>query len=186
MNFLEASSPPIYIGFGSMTTRKPEETTALVINALKQTNQRAILASGWGGLQKADLPESIFMIDSIPHSWLFPRVAAVVHHGGAGTTAAGFSAGVPSIVIPFFADQPYWGQRVADLGVGPAPIPRQKLTVDRLAQAIQIAVTDKAMRQRAVDIGSKIQREDGIARAVEIIQKLDISRKTLTCVPCSN
>ena len=120
------------------------------------------------------------MIDSIPHSWLFPRVAAVVHHGGAGTTAAGFSAGVPSIVIPFFADQPYWGQRVADLGVGPAPIPRQKLTVDRLAQAIQIAVTDKAMRQRAVDIGSKIQREDGIARAVEIIQKLDISRKTLT------
>lgn len=180
MNFLEAGSPPIYIGFGSMTTREPEETAALVINALKQTNQRAILASGWGGLQKTDLPESIFMIDSIPHSWLFPRVAAVVHHGGAGTTAAGFSAGVPSIVIPFFADQPYWGQRVADLGVGPAPIPRQKLTVDRLAQAIQIAVTDKAMRQRAVDIGSKIQREDGIARAVEIIQKLDISRKTLT------
>lgn len=120
------------------------------------------------------------MIDSIPHSWLFPRVATVVHHGGAGTTAAGFRAGVPSIVIPFFADQLYWGQRVADLGVGPAPIPRQKPNFDRLAQAIQIAVTDKAMRKRAVDIGSKINAEDGVACAVEIIQKLDISRKTLT------
>lgn len=180
LNFLQAGSPPIYIGFGSMTTRKPEETTDLVIKALKLTNQRAILASGWGGLQKTDLPESIFMIDSIPHAWLLPQVAAVVHHGGAGTTAAGFRAGVPSIVIPFFADQPYWGQRVAELGVGPAPIPRQKLNIDRLAHAIQIAVTDKAMRKRAVDIGSKINAEDGIACAVEIIQKLDISRKTLT------
>ena len=172
MNFLEAGSPPVYIGFGSMTTRKPEETTDLVIKALKQTNQRAILASGWGGLQKTDLPASVFMIDSIPHSWLFSRVAAVVHHGGPGTTAAGVRAGVPSIVIPFFADQPYWGQRVADLGVGPDPIPRQKLTSERLAQAIQNATTDKAMRQRAVDLGLKIQTEDGIARAVEVIQQI--------------
>jgi sterol 3beta-glucosyltransferase len=172
MNFLQAGSPPIYIGFGSMTTRKPEETADLVIKALEHTNQRAILVSGWGGLQKTDLPESIFMIDSIPHAWLFPHVAAVVHHGGAGTTAAGLRAGVPSIVIPFFADQPYWGQRVADLGVGPIPIPRQKLTAERLAQAIQIALTDQAMRQRAVDLGSKIQVEDGVTRAVEIIQQV--------------
>jgi len=172
LTFLEAGSPPVYIGFGSMTTRKPEETTDLVIKALNQTKQRAILASGWGGLQKTELPDSVFMVDSIPHSWLFPRVAAVVHHGGAGTTAAGLRAGVPSIVIPFFADQPYWGQRVADLGVGPAPIPRQKLTAERLAQAIQIAVTDKTMRQRATDLGSKIQAEDGIGRAVEIIQNI--------------
>ena len=107
-----------------MTTRKPEETTALLINALKQTNLIAILASGWGGVQSTDLTESIFIIDSIPQSWLVPRVAAVVHHGRTGATAAGFRAGVPSIVIPFFADQPYWGQRVADLGVGPAPILR--------------------------------------------------------------
>jgi UDP:flavonoid glycosyltransferase YjiC (YdhE family) len=173
INFLQAGSPPIYIGFGSMTTRKPEETTDLVINALKQTNQRAVLASGWGGLQKKDLPDSVFMIDSIPHDWLFPCVAAVVHHGGAGTTAAGLKAGVPAIVIPFFADQPYWGKRVADLGVGPAPIPRQKLTADRLAQAIQIAMSDKALQQRAKDLGSKIQAEDGIAHAVEIIQKIE-------------
>jgi len=133
MKFLQAGSPPVYIGFGSMSTRKPEETTDLVIKALKKTNQRALLFSGWGGLHREDLPDSVFMIDSTPHAWLFPRVAAVVHHGGAGTTAAGLRAGVPSIVIPFFGDQPFWGQRVQDLGVGPAPIPRQKLTVDRLA-----------------------------------------------------
>jgi len=176
MNFLQAGSPPIYIGFGSMSTRKPEETTDLVIKALKRTNQRAILASGWGGLHKTDLPDSIFMIDSIPHAWLFPRVAAVVHHGGAGTTAAGLSAGVPSIVIPFFGDQPYWGKRVADLGVGPTPIPRQRLTAERLAQAIQTVISDKAMRQRAADLGSKIQVEDGIARAVEIIEQVEKHR----------
>ena len=110
------------------------------------------------------------MVDSVPFSWLFPRVAAVVHHGGAGTTSAGLRAGVPSIVIPFFADQPFWGQRVAALGVGPAPIPRKKLTAERLAQAIHTAVTDQAMRQRAADLGVKIQAEDGVARAVTIIQ----------------
>jgi UDP:flavonoid glycosyltransferase YjiC (YdhE family) len=173
LDFLQAGSPPIYIGFGSMSSRKPEETTDLVLKALKKTNQRALLFSGWGGLHKADLPDSVLMIDSTPHSWLFPRVAAVVHHGGAGTTAAGLRAGVPSIVIPFLIDQPFWGQRVYDLGVGPAPIPRRKLTVDRLAQAIQIAVTDKDMRQRAAELGVKIQAEDGIANAVELIQQIE-------------
>ncbi len=172
LGFLQAGSPPVYIGFGSMSSRNPQETTELVINALKKTNQRALLFSGWGGLHKENLPASMLMIDSTPHAWLFPRVAAVVHHGGAGTTAAGLRAGVPSIVIPFLIDQPFWGQRVHKLGVGPAPIPRSKLTVDRLAQAIQEAVTNTAMRQRAADLGSKIQAEDGIANAVEVIQRI--------------
>jgi UDP:flavonoid glycosyltransferase YjiC (YdhE family) len=110
------------------------------------------------------------MIDSIPHSWLFPRVAAVVHHGGAGTTAAGLRAGVPAVIVPFFGDQPFWGQRIAELGVGPKPVPRKKLTVERLAEAIQTAVIDDGMRQRAADLGSKIRAEDGVGRAVEIIQ----------------
>jgi sterol 3beta-glucosyltransferase len=99
-------------------------------------------------------------------------MAAVVHHGGAGTTAAGFRAGVPSIVTPFFADQPFWGRKVAELGVGPAPIPLRKLTVDRLSQAIQIAVNDQAMRQRAVELGAKIQAEDGVANAISILETL--------------
>jgi len=173
LDFLQAGSPPVYIGFGSMSSRKPAETTDLVLQALSKTGQRAILFSGWGGMHKADLPASVFMVDSIPHAWLFPRVAAVVHHGGAGTTAAGLRAGVPSIVIPFLVDQPFWGQRVHDLGVGPAPIPRSKLTVDRFAQAIEEAVTNTAMRQRAAELGSKIQAEDGIANAVEIIQGIE-------------
>jgi sterol 3beta-glucosyltransferase len=168
--FLEAGPPPVYIGFGSMSSQKPEETTALLLQSLAQTQQRAIILSGWGGLHKADLPDSVLMVDSVPFSWLFPRVAAVVHHGGAGTTSAGLRAGVPSIVIPFFADQPFWGQRVAALGVGPEPIPRKKLKAERLAQAIHTAVTDQAMRQRAADLGAKIQAEDGIAHAVAVIQ----------------
>jgi sterol 3beta-glucosyltransferase len=167
--FLESGSPPVYIGFGSMGNRNPGETTDLVLEALKRTEQRAILLSGWGGLEKTDLPDSVFMIDSIPHAWLFPRVAAVVHHGGASTTAAGLRAGIPSVVVPFFGDQPFWGRRVADLGAGPAPIPRKKLTVSRLADAIHQAVTDNAMRQRAAGLGTIIGAEDGIAQAVEII-----------------
>jgi UDP:flavonoid glycosyltransferase YjiC (YdhE family) len=155
-----------------MGSRDPAVTTDLVLQALSKTQQRAILLSGWGGMQKTDLPASVFMIDSIPHAWLFARVAAVVHHGGASTTAAGLRAGVPSIVIPFLGDQPFWGQRVHDLGVGPAPIPRSKLTVDRLAKAIQEAVTNTAMRQRAAALGSKIQAEDGTANAMEIIEGL--------------
>jgi sterol 3beta-glucosyltransferase len=121
------------------------------------------LFSGWGGLQKENLPDSMFMIDSTPHDW---------HHGGAGTTAASLRTGIPSIVIPFLIDQPFWGKRVHDLGVGPAPIPRSKLTVNKLAQAIQEAVTNTTMRQRAAELGAKIQAEDGIANAVEIIQRL--------------
>ena len=176
--FLQAGSPPVYVGFGSMSSRKPEETADLVLQALAQTQQRAIILSGWSGLHKTDLPDSVLMLDSVPFSWLFPRVAAVVHHGGAGTTAYGLRAGIPSVVVPFFADQPFWGQRVADLGVGPEPIPRKKLTVERLAQAIQRAVTDQTMRQRAANLGAKIQAEDGIARAVAVVQQTEIRGTT--------
>jgi sterol 3beta-glucosyltransferase len=171
--FLQAGPPPVYIGFGSMGSRKPEETADLVLNAIAHTRQRAILLSGWGGLQKSDLPETVFMVGSVPHSWLFSKVAAVVHHGGAGTTAAGLRAGIPSIVIPFFGDQLFWGQRVAKLGVGSKPIPRKQLTVERLARAIQTAVTDQPMIQRAADLGAKIQAENGIAKAVSIIQEIE-------------
>jgi UDP:flavonoid glycosyltransferase YjiC (YdhE family) len=171
-NFIESGSPPVYIGFGSMSNRKPEEMADLVVRALTQIDQRAVLLSGWGGLSKTDLPDSIFMLDSIPHAWLFPRVAAVVHHGGAGTTAAGLRAGVPSVIVPFFGDQPFWGRRVADLGIGPEPISRQRLTAGRLATAIHQAVTDQEMRQRAAELGEKIRGENGIARAVEIIARI--------------
>lgn len=167
--FLQRGPAPITIGFGSMSSRKAEETAQLVLQALAKSGQRAILLTGWKGLQVDALPDYVFALDSAPHEWLFSQVSAVVHHGGAGTTAAGLRAGVPSIVIPFFADQPFWGQRVADLGVGPAPIPRKKLTANLLAQAIHQAVQDAAMRQRAVALGEKIRAENGVARAVALI-----------------
>lgn len=171
--FLQNGSPPVYIGFGSMGSRKPEETANLVLKALEQSKQRAILLSGWSGMRRANMPDSVFLVDSVPHSWLFPKVAAVVHHGGAGTTAAGLRAGVPSIVIPFFGDQPFWGERVASLGVGPKPIPRKQLTAEKLANAIQTVVTDREMRQRAATLGKKIQAENGIGNAVAVISQIE-------------
>jgi len=173
MAFLRADAPPVYVGFGSMSNRNPEETANVVLAALARTRQRAIILSGWSGLRTADVPDSVFMLDAAPFAWLFPRVSAVVHHGGAGTTAHGLRAGVPSVVIPFFGDQPFWGQRVAALGVGPEPIPRKKLTVERLAQAIDAAVRDPAMRQRAAELGATIRAEDGIAHAVAVVQHFE-------------
>lgn len=172
VRFLQSGPPPIYIGFGSMVNSKPEETTNLVLQALSRTGQRGILSAGWGGLKKDQLPETVFMVDSIPHQWLFPRMAAVIHHGGVGTTAAGLWSGIPSIIIPYFGDQPYWGQRVYELGVGPKPIPRQGLTVNRLAESIHYAVSDMAMRKKAANLGKTIQDENGIARAVKVLENI--------------
>ena len=171
-DFLHAGPPPVYIGFGSMSSRNPKETANLILEALARAGQRGIIHAGWGGMQRADLPDSVMMVDGVPFSWLFPRVAAVVHHGGAGTTSAGLRAGVPSVVVPFFGDQPYWGQRVADLGVGPAPIPRKKLTAERLARAIQVAATDEAMRERVAALGTRIRAEDGVGRAVAVVAQM--------------
>jgi UDP:flavonoid glycosyltransferase YjiC (YdhE family) len=171
VDFIEAGPAPVYVGFGSMSSKNPKQTTDLILEAFKETKQRAIMLSGWGGLDKKGLPDSVFMVDSVPFSWLFPRMAAVVHHGGAGTTALGLRAGVPSIIIPFFADQPFWGSKVAKLGAGPKPIPRRKLTAKRLAESIEMALTDQTLRQNAAKIGSAIRSENGVKCAVELIQK---------------
>ena len=171
VDFLQAGPPPIYIGFGSMVNRRAEETTHLILQALARTGQRGILSAGWGGLQQRDLPETVMMIGPVPFDWLFTQMAAVVHHGGAGTTSIGLRAGVPSIVIPFMGDQPFWGRRVYELGVGPQPIPHRYLTVERLAEAIHGAVSDTAMRERAAQLGERIRAEDGVARAVAFIEQ---------------
>ena len=172
VDFLQAGPAPVYIGFGSMSHSKPEETTRFVLDALAATQQRGILLAGWGGMHTEDLPDTVFTVDAVPFSWFFPRMSAVVHHGGAGTTAAGLRAGMPSIVIPFFGDQPFWGRRVAQLGVGPSPIPLRKLNVDLLSQAIETALGDTAMRQRAAELGATIQAEDGIGNAISILEKI--------------
>ncbi len=169
-DFLAAGEPPVYIGFGSMGNRNPEEVTQMALEALAMSGQRGVLASGWGGMSQADVPDSVHMITAAPHSWLFPQMAAVVYHGGVGTTAAGLRAGVPSVIVPFFGDQPFWARRVVELGVGPDPVLRKHLTAERLADRIRVAVTDATMRRRAADIGQAIRAEDGVGDAVAIIQ----------------
>jgi sterol 3beta-glucosyltransferase len=116
-----------------------------------------------------DLPETILRLESVPHDWLFPHLSAVVHHGGAGTTATGLRHGKPTVVVPFFADQPFWGARVHQLGAGPQPIPFTRLSIENLAEAIDKAVTDSTFRQNAENLGEKLQREDGVSKAVRII-----------------
>jgi len=121
------------------------------------------------GLNRADLIQRRGQY-AAPHGWLYPRMAAVVHHGGAGTIAAGLHAGVPTVVVPHMADQPFWGQRIHALGVGPRPIPRPRLTAENLGKAIRLAAADPAMRRRAADLGAKIRAEDGVGRAVGLIE----------------
>jgi len=169
VDFLQSGPPPVYVGFGSMSNRNPEEVTEIVLKALERCKQRGILLTGWGGLVKTDLPEHVYPIGSIPFDWLFPQMTAVVHHGGAGTTASGLRAGIPTIIVPFFADQPFWGERVFRLGAGPKPIPRRQLTVERLAKAINTILGDPGMRKRAETIGERIRAEDGLAAAVDAI-----------------
>lgn len=170
--FLADGPPPVCIGFGSMSQTAPEEATRLVLEAVAISGQRAILLSGWGGLTATEKPKTVFQGDNIPHSWLYPRMRAVVHHGGAGTTAAALRAGVPAIVVPFHGDQFYWAKLVSDLGTGPQGIPRTKLTAARLAKAIDRAVNDTAMATRAADLGARIRAENGVARAVAGIERI--------------
>lgn len=170
--FLAEGPPPVYVGFGSMTPREAGALTDTVLRAAAQAGARVVMAHGWGGLGAGALPSWAMAIDEAPHAWLLPRMAAVVHHGGAGTTGAALRAGVPSVVVPLFADQPFWGERVRALGVGPAPIMRPALTIDRLARALDAALGDAAMRERAARLGLLLQAEDGVRAAVEIVERM--------------
>lgn len=161
--FLAAGPPPIYIGFGSIVLDDPNAMTELIFEAIKKTGQRALVSKGWGGFgaEEFEIPEGVFMIGNCPHDWLFKRVSCVIHHGGAGTTAAGISLGKPTVVIPFFGDQPFWGSMVAKAGAGPKPIHHKELTADNLAAAITAALEPEAKR-KAEELGAKISHEQGV------------------------
>ena len=171
VDFLESGPPPVYVGFGSMVTRDADRLTRIVVEALAQSDQRAVLLGGWSDLGGDHLPDRVFKIEAAPHDWLFPRMAAVVHHGGAGTTGAALRAGVPQVVVPFTADQPFWGERVRALHVGPPPINRKRLTADRLADCIRFAVADPAVRSGALALGERIHAEDGVGNAVRVVEQ---------------
>jgi UDP:flavonoid glycosyltransferase YjiC (YdhE family) len=160
-----------------MAAEDPAATARLVLGAIRRAGVRAVLVAGWGGLaaHHAHDTDDVFAVEAIPYDRLFPRMAAIIHHGGAGTTGAAFRAGVPSIVVPFAVDQPFWASRVAALGVGPAPIPRRRLTEERLAGAITQALGDDGMRTRAARLGGLIRAEDGVGAAVRVFDQVAAS-----------
>ena len=167
--FLASGEPPVCITFGSMVNREAEKIDQIVHQTLRQTNKRAIILSGWSELKNTSSGELLYL-DAVPHQWLLPRCQIVIHHGGAGTTSAGLRAGIPNIVIPFAADQPFWGKRVHAIGAGPKPIPVRKLSVEKLTQAI-VAADHTALRKHAQAIGRGLRSEDGVTKAVDFIEK---------------
>lgn len=176
--FLESGPAPVCIGFGSMAGKDPAALTDLVVTAVRSAGVRAVLLSGWGGLQQSlAAADDIVVLDEAPHDWLLPRCASVVHHGGAGTTGAGFAAGIPQVVVPFGVDQPFWASRVASLGAGPPPIPRRHLRAAALTAALHTVTTDDALRRRAGDLGGQIRAERGVRRAVAVFDDLTVRRR---------
>lgn len=169
--FLDDGDPPVAIGFGSMTTRDPASSTRTILEAVEASGRRAVLLSGWAGLGGSGLPSSVFVVDSAPHAWLFPRIAAAVHHGGAGTTAAAVRAGIPQVVVPHLGDQPYWGRRMHELCVAPRPVPKPGLTAGNLAAAIREVTGNPRYAEAATALGALVRNEDGLAAGVELVER---------------
>uniref|UniRef100_A0A0D6QXT0 sterol 3beta-glucosyltransferase n=1 Tax=Araucaria cunninghamii TaxID=56994 RepID=A0A0D6QXT0_ARACU len=171
VKWLEAGERPIYVGFGSLPVQDPEGMTKIIVQALKQTQQRGIINKGWGGLGNlADPPEFVYTLDNCPHDWLFPRCAGVVHHGGAGTTAAGLKAACPTTIVPFFGDQPFWGERVHAKGLGPVPIPVDQFSLSKLVAAIEF-MKKPEVKENAVAMARAMENEDGVSGAVKAFHK---------------
>jgi sterol 3beta-glucosyltransferase len=175
LDFLDSGEKPIAVSLGvmSMSGKQARQGAQIVLGALERTNTRAII-QGWDeALQGLELPKTVYHAGAMPHSWLFDRVSMVIHHGGFGTTAATLRAGVPGIVVPHVIDQFYWGQQVKELGVGPGFISRGKLNVENLSEAILRVKNDGQIREKAGELGHKIQAEaDGVTAAVRVIEKI--------------
>ncbi len=168
--FLAVEPKPVYIGFGSMTSGDMGQTLAIVQEAIKRSGVRAVIATGWGAADPAASENTFVVKGYVPHDWLFTHVSAVVHHGGAGTTAAGLCAGCPTLVIPFGGDQPFWAMRVRMLGLGPTPITREQLTVSKLTRALQKLTSIKSYRIAAAELGDRLRMEHGVEKAADIIE----------------
>ncbi|MGC0416134.1 glycosyltransferase [Embleya sp. AB8] len=170
VDFLRAGPPPVFIGFGSMAPGQGERLGELVAAAVARAGARAVVQAGWAGLSAVG--DDILAIGDLPHDWLFPRTAAVVHHAGAGTTGAGLRAGVPAVPVPVMADQPFWAARLHRLGVAPRPLPFHELTAEALAEAITACTADPTHRQRAVELAHRIVTEDGTAA---LLARIDVA-----------
>jgi sterol 3beta-glucosyltransferase len=168
--FLAEGAPPICVSFGSMVHDQAEKTGKTLLQVFSVKKERAIILTGWGGWKPDTVPENILYLQSAPHDWLFPRCKTVIHHGGAGTTAAALRAGVPAIIVPHAADQPFWARRVYALGVGAKPFGVRQLTVERLLAALAQAEHPPVL-QRASALGAQIRAEDGVGRAIRLIEQ---------------
>lgn len=168
-DFLAHGEAPVYVGFGSMTGFDAEQALEAIAGAL--AGRRAVFNPGWSGMDTSGLPGHVFVLGDTPHAWLFPRMAVVVHHGGSGTSHSAARAGVPSVVVPFAGDQPFWADRLCRLGVSPAPVPARRLNAQRLRRAIDAAQAN-GMRAKARDVGERMRQERGLAVAVRQIEQL--------------
>ena len=179
--FLDGGPPPVYIGFGSIVVDDPNAMTRLIFDAVRKSGQRALVSKGWGGIGADELgiPEGVFMLGNCPHDWLFKRVSCVVHHGGAGTTAAGIASGRPTMVVPFFGDQPFWGAMINRAGAGPKPIPYKDLTADNLATSIAECLKPESLN-RAAELSEKIKQERGNEDGADAFHK-QLGRHELRC-----
>ncbi|KAJ5475205.1 Sterol 3-beta-glucosyltransferase UGT80B1 [Penicillium diatomitis] len=182
--FLNKGPMPIYVGFGSIVVDDQKKLTETVYEAVKKSGQRAIISKGWGnvGVDSVEVPDNILVIGSCPHDWLFRQVSCVIHHGGAGTTAAGLALGCPTIIVPFFGDQQFWGDIVARNGAGPSPIPHKQLTVDGLSDAIRFALKDST-REKAMEIAKKMEGESGVRDGVRSFHR-QLDLRSLRCAIC--
>ncbi|XP_045809226.1 sterol 3-beta-glucosyltransferase UGT80B1 isoform X2 [Trifolium pratense] len=171
VQWIKKGPPPLYFGFGSMPLEDPKGTTDVILEALKETEQRGIIDRGWGNLGNlAEVSDNVFLLEECPHDWLFPQCSAVVHHGGAGTTATGLKAGCPTTIVPFFGDQFFWGDRIHQKELGPAPIPIYELNVENLSHAIKFMLQPE-VKSRAMEVANLIENEDGIAAAVDAFHR---------------
>jgi len=169
--FLSEGEAPVYIGFGSMPFGA-QRNTQILKEAVRLWGGRAVVARGWGGINPSDLPDNIFAIEKAPHDKLFRYVSAVVHHGGAGTTAAGLHLGRPTFVVPQAVDQPYWGRRIHELGCGPKPVRLRKLTPEILAEALKDLTGNPLYRHKAADLAEVLEAEDGTGKAIKVIERV--------------
>ncbi|BAT94317.1 hypothetical protein VIGAN_08090800 [Vigna angularis var. angularis] len=171
VRWIKKGPPPLYFGFGSMPLEDPKGTTDVILEVLRDTEQRGIIDRGWGNLGNlTELSDNVFLLEECPHDWLFPQCSAVVHHGGAGTTATGLKAGCPTTIVPFFGDQFFWGERIYQKELGPAPIPISELNVENLSNAIRFMLQPE-VKSRAMEIARLIENEDGVAAAVDAFHR---------------
>jgi sterol 3beta-glucosyltransferase len=169
--FIDGGTPPVYIGFGSNVDDDPVALGRLVSDAVHQAGVRAVVQAGQG-LIESESSDGIYVTGPLPHSWLFPKMACVVHHGGSGTTGEAIRARRPQVIVPFTTDQPFWATRMRHLGVSPEPFSRKRLTVEHLAESIVRATTDPSITRAATEVGDRVLAEDGIAGAAEYLSAL--------------